>query len=172
MRQLLRSCRIWDGRSAYRDGITAPACYMPHMILARIDRWIGATLFVPLIVKLCQRTGQSQYAVSRLFWFVAALDGLWRADTLLAAVMFGAMSVVMMFTASLRADWPTRSSMVFRLLAVAFLALDVGRGAANGEWAGVEFWVIVLAAEYAATIRTIPPAATEVRKIAQPDRVA
>lgn len=127
------------------------------MILARIDRWIGTTLFVPPIIKLCQRTGQSQYAVSRLFWFVAALDGLYRADTFLDALMFGVMSVVMMITASLRADWPTRSSLVFRLLALAFLVMDVGQGVAEGEWVGVEFWVIVLAAEYAAAIRTIPP---------------
>ena len=138
------------------------------MILARIDHWIGATLFVPPIVKLCQRTGQSQYAVSRLFWFVAALDGLYRADTLVSALMFGAMSVFMMVTASLRADWPTRSSMLFRLLAVAFLAMDVVQGAAKGEWAGVEFWVIVLAAEYAASIRTIPPADTKARKAVSP----
>ncbi|WP_197277143.1 hypothetical protein [Sphingomonas profundi] len=134
------------------------------MILARIDCWIGATLFVPPIVKLCQRIGQTQYAVSRLFWFVAALDGLWRADTLGSAIMFGVMSVVMMVTASLRADWPTRSSMVFRLLAVAFLAMDVAQGAAKGEWAGVEFWVIVLAAEYAAAIRRIPPGRREIRR--------
>ena len=30
------------------------------------------------------------------------------------------------------------------------------------KWAGVEFWVFVLIAEYAATIRTIPP--TELSK--------
>ena len=138
------------------------------MIFDRLGRGIGTTLFVPPIVKLCQRTGQSQYAVSRLFWFVAALDGLWRADTLVSALMFGVMSVVMMVTASLRADWPTRSSMVFRLLAVAFLAMDVAQGVAKGEWAGVEFWVIVLAAEYAAAIRTIPPG--EARKKAKARR--
>lgn len=141
--------------------VCAFTAYMRPMILARIDRWIGATLFVPPIVKLCQHTGQTQYAVSRLFWFVAALDGLYRADTLLSAIMFGAMSVFMMVTASLRADWPTRSSMVFRMLAVAFLVLDLVQGATKGSWAGVEFWVIVLAAEYAAAIRTIPPRSTK-----------
>ncbi len=139
---------------------------MAGMILARIDGWIGRTLFVPPIVKLCQRTGQSQYAVSRLFWFVAALDGLYRADTLVSAILFGVLSVVMMVTASLRADWPTHSSMLFRMLAVVFLALDVLRGLVQHDWAGVEFWVIVLAAEYAASIRTIPPAETKKRVVA------
>jgi hypothetical protein len=137
------------------------------MFLARIDHWLGTTLFVPPIVKLCQLTGQSQYAVSRLLWFVAALDGLYRADTLVSALVFGAMSVFMMVTASLRADWPTRSSMVFRLLALVFLAMDVAQGAAKGQWAGVEFWIVVLAAEYAASIRTIPPRVARKAKAAR-----
>jgi hypothetical protein len=127
------------------------------MSLAKLDHWIGKNLFVPPIVKLCQLTRQSQYAVSRLFWFVAALDGFYRADTLFSSVLFGALSLVMMVTASLRADMPTRSSMWFRLFALAFLILDLITGAATGKWAGTEFWLFVLIAEYAATIRTLPP---------------
>ncbi len=122
-------------------------------------------MFVPPIIKFCQRTGQSQFAVSRLFWFIAALDGLYRADTLVSSLIFGAMSVVMMITASLRADWPARSSMWFRLLALVFLGLDILKGAAQGDWLGVEFWVFVLIAEYAASIRIIPP--SEVAKKAK-----
>jgi hypothetical protein len=129
------------------------------MLIERMDHWIGRTLFVPPIVKLCQLTRQSQFAVSRLFWFVAALDGFYRADTLFASVLFGAMSVLMMITASLRADMPTRSSMWFRMLALLFLAMDVAAGAVTGKWAGTEFWLFVLIAEYAASIRTIPPLA-------------
>ena len=127
------------------------------MSLQAIDLWIGKTLFVPPIVRFCQLTRQSQYAVSRLFWFAAALDGFYRAETLFSAILFGALSIVMMVTASLRADAPTRSSMWFRMLALLFLVLDVAAGAATGKWAGTEFWVLVLIAEYAATIRTIPP---------------
>lgn len=132
-------------------------------MLAHIDAWIGRTLFVPLIIRLCQRTGQTQHAVSRLFWFLSALDGLYHADTMVAAVLFGAVSVVMMVTAALRADQPTRSLMPFRLLAVAFLALDLIDGIVRSHWAGVEFWLLVLIAEYAASIRTIPPAETKKR---------
>ena len=127
------------------------------MTLTAIDLWIGKTLFVPPIVKFCQLTGQSQFAVSRLFWFAAALDGFWRSDTLFSSVIFGVMSIVMMLTASLRADMPARSMMGFRMLAILFLALDVIKGFGTGVWAGIEFWVLVLIAEYAATIRTIPP---------------
>ena len=43
-----------------------------------------------------------------------------------------------------------------------FLVIDVIEAAATGEWGGVEFWVFVLIAEYAATVRTIPP--TELSK--------
>lgn len=127
------------------------------MTLTAIDIWIGRTLFLPPIIKLCQLTGQSQFAVSRLFWFIAALDGFYRANTLISAVIFGLMSIFMMLTASLRADMPAYSSLWFRMLAIVFLALDVFKGAKAGEWAGSEFWIFVLIAEYAATIRTIPP---------------
>jgi len=129
------------------------------MSFAAIDHWIGRTLFVPPIVKLCQLTRQSQYAVSRLFWFITALDGLYRAETLLGSLLWGGMSVVMMVSAARRADQPTQSFMFFRLLAAALLILDVLRGVAIGQWAAVEFWVFVLVAEYAAIIRNIPPRA-------------
>jgi hypothetical protein len=127
------------------------------MSFAQVDHWIGSTLFVPPIVKLCQLTRQSQFAVSRLFWFVAALDGFYRAETLFWSVVWAAVSVVMMVSAARRADQPTASFMFFRLLAATFLVLDVVKGAATGAWAGTEFWLFVLTAEYAAIIRTIPP---------------
>ena len=121
------------------------------------DLWIGKTLFVPPIVRFCQLTRQSQFAVSRLFWFVAALDGFYRAESLFSSILFGVLSIFMMVTASLRADMPTRSSMWFRMFALTFLVLDLIAGAVTGKWAGTEFWLFVLIAEYAATIRTIPP---------------
>ena len=127
------------------------------MSLEKIDLWIGKTLFVPPIIRFCQLTRQSQFAASRLFWFVAALDGFYRADTLFSAILFGVLSTIMMLTASLRADMPTRSSMWFRMFALAFLILDLVTGAVTGRWAGTEFWIFVLIAEYASTIRTIPP---------------
>jgi hypothetical protein len=127
------------------------------VLFTNIDRWIGKTLFVPPIIKLCQLTRQTQFAISRLFWFIAALDGFYRAETLFSSILWGGMSVLMMITASQRADHPTASFMFFRLLAVAFLALDLLNGATTGDWAGSEFWIFVLIAEYAATIRTVPP---------------
>ncbi len=127
------------------------------MLFEKVDAWVGKTLFIPPIIKLCQLTRQTQFAVSRLFWFIAALDGFYRADTLFSSILWGGISVVMMITATKRADRPAASFMLFRLLFLLFLVLDLLASATTGEWAGVEFWVLVLTAEYAATIRTIPP---------------
>ena len=127
------------------------------MMFAKTDEWIGKTLFIPPIIKFCQVTRQTQYAVSRLFWFIVALDGFFHADTLFSSVLWGGMSVIMMITASSRADSPASSFQFFRLLAVALFVLDLATATATGEWAGIEFWILVLIAEYAATIRTVPP---------------
>lgn len=122
-----------------------------------IDLWVGKTLFVPLIIKFCQITRQSQYAVSRLFWFITALDQLRIATTLTSQIIAGLFSVFMMFTASTRADMPAFSMAWFRMVALVFLALDVFSGIISGAWRGVEIWLLVLFAEYAATITTVPP---------------
>lgn len=130
------------------------------MTFTQIDLWIGKTLFFPPIIKLCHLTRQSQFAVSRLFWFAAALDGLYRAETMAGQIIWGGMSIFMMITAARRADSPTVSFMFFRLLALAFLILELVKSAISGEWVGAEFWVFVLFAEYAAAIRNLPPADT------------
>jgi len=134
----------------------SPWRYGCGMSLSKIDHWIGKTLFIPPIVRFCQLTRQSQFAVSRLFWFIAALDGLYRAETLFGSILWGGISIVMMVSAGWRADMPTRSSMFFRLLAAFLFVAELFKGATSGEWAGAEFWVFVLVAEYAAIIRTIP----------------
>ncbi len=128
------------------------------MSFTKVDRWVGRTLFVPPIIKFCQVTRQSQFAVSRLFWFITAMDGFYRAETLFGSLLWGGLSIVMMISAVRRADIPTVSFLYFRLLAMFVLAIDLAKGVATGEWAGIEFWILVLVAEYAAAIRTIPPA--------------
>lgn len=137
------------------------------MLFATLDEWVGRTLFIPLIIKLCQVTRQSQFAVSRLFWFIAALDGFYRADTLFSSILWGGMSVIMMITAASRADSPTASFRFFRMLSLLFLALDLVAAGVTGEWSGVEFWLLVLIAEYASTIRTVPPADLQKRTAAK-----
>ncbi len=128
------------------------------MSITDIDVWIGKTLFVPPIVKFCQITKQSQYAVSRLFWFITALDQLRIATSLTSQIIAGLFSLFMMVTASLRADMPAFSMRWFRMIALAMLILDVVSSLRTGQWKGVEIWVLVLFAEYAATITNVPPA--------------
>jgi len=43
------------------------------MSLAVIDHWIGKALFIPLIIKFCLLTGQSQFVASRLLRFTVTL---------------------------------------------------------------------------------------------------
>jgi hypothetical protein len=128
------------------------------MSIIDFDVWIGKTLFVPPIIKFCQMTKQSQFAASRLFWFLTALDQLRIATSLTSQIIAGLFSLFMMFTASFRADMPAFSMRWFRMMALAFLALDIFSSLTSGIWRGVEIWVLVLFAEYAATIGTIPPA--------------
>src|SRR4028119_404706 len=97
-------------------------------MVTQVDVWIGKTLFVPLIIKFCQLTRQSQFAVSRLFWFTAALDGFYRANTLVSSIIFGGLSLLMMFRAVRHADMPNRSMVWFRMLALLFLAIDAVTG--------------------------------------------
>lgn len=149
-----------------------PSCrYHSPMAFQKLDHWIGKTLFVPPIIKFCQLTRQTQFAAARLFWFLAACDGFYHADTLIGSIFWGAISVAMMVSAAWRADSPTASFMFFRLLAAFLLFIDVIRSAVTSEWAGTEFWIFVLVAEYAATIRTIPPRCARklVRKVSRAD---
>lgn len=142
---------------AASGGVRQKSCYIARMNMTDIDVWVGKTLFVPPIVKFCQLTKQSQYAVSRLFWFITALDQLRIATSLTSQIIAGLFSIFMMFTASMRADMPAFSMMWFRMVALAFLLVDVFSGVVSGEWRGVEIWILVLFAEYAATIHTVPP---------------
>lgn len=142
------------------------------MSVTAIDVWVGKTLFVPPIIKLCQATRQSQYAISRLFWFITALDQLRIASSLTSQIIAGLFSLFMMVTASLRADMPAFSMRWFRMMALALLVLDVLSSLRTGQWKGVEIWVLVLFAEYAATITNIPPAEDKKRAAALKAREA
>ena len=144
-------------RHADRGGGQTGGCYIVAMSMIDFDVWIGKTLFVPPIIKFCQITRQSQFAASRLFWFVTALDQLRIASSLTSQIIAGLFSLFMMITASFRADMPAFSMRWFRMMALALLHLKVLSGLISGDWRGVEIWVLVLFAEYAATIGTIPP---------------
>ena len=138
------------------------------MSMVDFDVWIGKTLFVPPIIKFCQLTRQSQYAVSRLFWFITALDQLRIATSLASQVIAGLFSLLMMVTASVRADMPAFSMRWFRMVALAFLSLDIVAAVVGDDWKGVEIWLFVLFAEYAATITNVPPAESRKSTVLKP----
>src|SRR3546814_1241528 len=74
---------VEDEHLTLSDLRVASTCSCPYAALmpfAKIDHWIGRMLFVPPIIKLCQLTRQSQFAVARLFWFIASLVGFYRSE--------------------------------------------------------------------------------------------
>src|SRR3546814_16880683 len=90
---------VEDEHLTLSDLRVASTCSCPYAALmpfAKIDHWIGRMLFVPPIIKLCQLTRQSQFAVARLFWFIASLVGFYRADTAFSYVLWGVIITVMM----------------------------------------------------------------------------
>ena len=60
---------LLNGRRNFEQALARLSLYVSRMSLAKLDQWIGTTLFIPPIIKFCQLTRQSHYACSRLFWF-------------------------------------------------------------------------------------------------------
>jgi hypothetical protein len=135
---------------------------MPSWI-SEIDAWLGRTLFVPIIIRVCQLTGQTQYAIARILWFAAGLYMLWYATSIPERVLAGVFCFVMMLSAGMRADHPKASMLFFRMFWWVGLITDI-LARLNGQDRGnIGTDILILFAEYAATIRTIPPRATKRR---------
>src|SRR5688500_3274705 len=79
---------IRKNRSKVTVEAASDPTYVRRMLFTKLDTWVGKTLFIPPIIRFCQATRQSQFAVSRFFWFVAALDGFYRAETLFSSVLW------------------------------------------------------------------------------------
>lgn len=143
----------------------------------RFDAWLGKTAFHPPIIWFCQVTRQTQYAASRLFWFVAMLMLFYRADGFWWQIITGIMCVIGMLTAGLMADAVTESWSIVRkiwiiqyVMDIAFFLIIIASGLEGKiETKGMlnmAIDVVVLFAEYAATIKTIPPRKTHEKKAA------
>jgi hypothetical protein len=143
------------------------------LMFARIDAWLAKYAFHPPIIWFCQITRQTQYAASRLFWFTAMLMIFYRASGFWMQVFMGIICLSGMLSASLRANEHTESWSVMRRLWLFLLALDtflfimcVTHGVKiNRAGLNVAIDIVVLFAEYAATIKTIPPRKTRERKV-------
>lgn len=121
-------------------------------MLTRADNWLAEQLIAPVMAVFLRSTRQSKSAASRMFWFLVALDGYYHANNLFALIVFSAMAVLMLVAGSLHAEANTRSRLRFRLLGLCFLLVFAARGMITGVWQGVEFWVLVTFAQYAAAV--------------------
>jgi hypothetical protein len=124
----------------------------------KIDHWIGKTLFIPAIVKICHKTGWSQFALSRFFILLAVLDGSYRALTVFAplALIYALVSISLMREAVSCVDHPMSSPLTCRLAALGCLIGTLALAAETGIWIA-DCPMLVLIALYASTIRTLPP---------------
>ncbi|RVT93736.1 hypothetical protein [Sphingomonas crocodyli] len=137
--------------------------------MTRIDAWVGRTLFVPLIIRLCQLTGMTQYAVSNYAWVAAGLtmvarlkfDNGWAIAWAVFVMAFVLIDVIIggLFPNLSRGGSPFIRKFVLALLLI-FGPLDALEWALGGHKPNplIYAWnFFALLAEYAKTIKTIPP---------------
>jgi hypothetical protein len=147
-------------------------------MIRRIDHWIGTRLFHPPIIRLCQRTGMTQFAVARYAWMLAAWTLVMRisfegvGDWIVSALIL-VVTVLETWRAAVMPNAPTRCNDGLRSIILLFAAIDIGTlifTSARSGFPGLSWshaWdLFALIAEYAKTIRTIPPrSAPETRKV-------
>lgn len=139
------------------------------MILSRLDAWLGKTLFHPPIILVCQFTRQTQYAVHRTLWFFAACHATYYAMADGGGWLWSAflwLFVVAMFaSAAFYPDHPARSVGWVRLFFWASFIIGALASATIGHVTDSTVRsLMILFAEYAATIKTIPPRQKRQRK--------
>jgi hypothetical protein len=149
------------------------ACHM----IRRIDHWIGSRLFHPPIIWLCQRTGMTQFAVARYGWMLAAWTLVMRisfegvGDWIFSALII-LVTLVETWRAAVMPNSPARRNDGLRIIVLLFAAFDVSTlvfvsaryGFPGFHW-GHAWDLFALTAEYAKTIRTIPPRKVSQRKV-------
>ncbi|WP_257540568.1 hypothetical protein [Sphingobium sp. CFD-1] len=129
-------------------------------ILSRLDAWLGKTLFHPPIIALCQLTRQTQYAISGALWFFACCHATYYAqhDGWGWAIVLWLVTITAFIGATLFPDHERQSSGLFRLFFWSLLLLEIPAMLLVGHVRATAIRdVIILFAEYAATIKTIPP---------------
>lgn len=128
--------------------------------LRRLDAWLAKTLFHPPIILACQLTRQTQYAIYRALWFFAACHATYYAPLggWFWPVFAWTCTIILFLNAVMVPDVGVRSWGAFRLIIWIFVLLGAVVTALNGDVRPTQVReFIILFAEYAATIRSIPP---------------
>jgi hypothetical protein len=133
-------------------------------MMKRIDLWLGKNLFQPPIILACQLTGMTQYAVHRYLWWAIIMFCVWslsEGDHWLWKAVTIFMGVCHTISAGLSPDRPIEGSKYwFRKLLIVLLALELAASAALLQFPSMML-VAMMFAEYALTIKTIPPRKTK-----------
>lgn len=135
--------------------------------MKRLDIWLGKTLFHPPIIALCHATRQSQYAVHRALWFFAALHATYYAkdDGWGWAIFMWSWVIISFIGAVAVPDMEAKSHGFFRAVYWIFFLIGVAGFVVLGDLSnGTVRALMILFAEYAATIKTLPPRRTREKK--------
>ena len=125
-----------------------------------LDAWIGKTLMHPPIILICQLTRISQHAFNRYLWWIVALHALWQDDhqRIAYTVFFILFALARTLSAARDPDRESRSALVLRVFFWSSLAASIVALFLRHPLDGADLdTLLALFAEYAATIRTIPP---------------
>lgn len=128
--------------------------------MKRLDIWLGKTLFHPPIIALCHATRQTQYAIHRAFWFFAALHATYYAkdDGWVTATIVWLWVIVSFIDAVAVPDRHATSYGFMRAFYWFFFLIGVIGFITLGDLSsGTVRALMILFAEYAATIKTLPP---------------
>lgn len=131
--------------------------------MKRLDLWLGKNLFQPPIILLCQLTGMTQYAVHRYLWWAIVAYAIWGikpSDHWAIKTILIILGVSQTVSAGLFPDRPSNDSPWLRYLFIPVLAIELIASAILVTFPSLVL-VGALFAEYALTIKTIPPRNTK-----------
>jgi hypothetical protein len=143
--------------------------------MIKIDKWVGDSLFIPIIIRICQMANLTQYRFARFsfmfaYWILLLGGNTWGWFFPFLLLMTLAVTIAAMVLG----DGPRHSSFLGRMLFLFVGLADIGSAVflmaltdTNLLRIGMLFWIFILAAEYASTIRTIPPLENTSRKLAR-----
>jgi len=134
-------------------------------MLTKIDLWLGKKLFIPIIIWICQRAKITQYKFNIYAWVIATFSVIYSSELKNATdwVVLVLMSICALFwilQAALIPDMPRNpTGLWFRFFIMTCIVLFdiIPTIAGTPIRNNIIFGPLVLFAEYALTIKTIPP---------------